>query len=91
MGLHHSLCRSDHVIDELGQPKGTADTANQSLWAIFLLGLAGGLVAILRDEWGFDGIVISDFNAFYEMISHGICENEKECAKVCSPLRVGYG
>ena len=30
------------VIDELGQPKGTADTANQSLWAIFLLGLAGG-------------------------------------------------
>ena len=36
---------------------------------------------ILRDEWGFDGIVISDFNAFYEMISHGICENEKECAK----------
>ena len=36
---------------------------------------------ILRKEWGFDGIVISDFNAFYEMISHGICENEQECAK----------
>lgn len=36
---------------------------------------------ILRKEWGFDGIVISDFNAFYEMISHGICENEKECAE----------
>ena len=35
------------VIDELGQPKGTADTANQSLWAIFLLGLAGGLVALV--------------------------------------------
>ena len=35
------------VIEELGQPKGTADTANQSLWAIFLLGLAGGLVALV--------------------------------------------
>lgn len=35
------------VIDELGQPAGTADTANQSLWAIFLLGLAGGLVALV--------------------------------------------
>lgn len=36
---------------------------------------------ILRGEWNFDGVVISDFAAFYEMISHGICENEKECAK----------
>ena len=35
------------VINELGQPKGTADTANQSLWVIFLLGLAGGLVALV--------------------------------------------
>ena len=35
------------VIDELGQPKGTADTANQSLLAIFLLGLAGGLIALV--------------------------------------------
>ena len=35
------------VIDELGQPKGTADTANQSLWVIFLLGLAGGVVALV--------------------------------------------
>ena len=35
------------VIDELGQPKGTADTANQSLLAIFLLGLAGGVVALV--------------------------------------------
>ena len=35
------------VISELGQPKGTADTSNQSLWVIFLLGLAGGLVALV--------------------------------------------
>jgi thiol:disulfide interchange protein DsbD len=35
------------VIEELGQPAGTANTATQSLWTIFLLGLAGGLVALV--------------------------------------------
>ena len=35
---------------------------------------------ILRDEWGFDGIVISDFGAFEEMIAHGVAENKKESA-----------
>ena len=35
------------VINELGQPAGTANTATQSLWVIFLLGLAGGLVALV--------------------------------------------
>ena len=35
---------------------------------------------ILRDEWGFDGIVISDYGAFEEMIAHGACEDKKECA-----------
>ncbi|MBQ8546353.1 MAG: beta-glucosidase BglX [Clostridia bacterium] len=35
---------------------------------------------ILRDEWGFDGVVISDYSAFEEMINHGTCENKKECA-----------
>ncbi len=35
------------VISELGQPAGTANTATQSLWVIFLLGLAGGLVALV--------------------------------------------
>ena len=35
---------------------------------------------ILRDEWGFDGIVISDFGAYQEMITHGACEDKKEAA-----------
>ncbi|MBO4982981.1 MAG: beta-glucosidase BglX [Clostridia bacterium] len=35
---------------------------------------------ILRDEWGFDGIVISDHGAYEEMIAHGVCENKKEAA-----------
>ena len=35
---------------------------------------------ILRDEWGFDGVVISDYGAYEEMIAHGVCENKKEAA-----------
>lgn len=36
---------------------------------------------ILRKEWGYDGVVISDYNAFREMVTHGYCENNKEAAK----------
>ena len=35
---------------------------------------------ILRGEWGFDGLVISDYDAYREMIVHGAYENEKEAA-----------
>ena len=36
---------------------------------------------ILRDEWGFKGTVISDYNAVGELITHGIAENKKDAAK----------
>ena len=35
---------------------------------------------VLRKEWGFEGVVISDYSAFEEMIDHGYCEDHKECA-----------
>ena len=35
---------------------------------------------ILRDEWGFEGVVISDYSAYEEMIDHGNCKDRKECA-----------
>lgn len=38
---------------------------------------------VLRDEWGFSGIVISDFNAVSELIPHGIASNLKEAARMC--------
>lgn len=37
---------------------------------------------ILRKEWGFDGIIVSDFNAFREMITHGYAENEEKAAEI---------
>ena len=36
---------------------------------------------VLRDEWGFDGPIISDYGAFAELIAHGYSSDEKECAR----------
>ncbi|WP_211749988.1 beta-glucosidase BglX [Paenibacillus sp. Marseille-Q4541] len=35
---------------------------------------------ILRDEWGFDGVLISDWAAIRELIAHGTAEDDKEAA-----------
>lgn len=33
---------------------------------------------VLREEWGFDGVVISDYAAVQELVTHGYAENNKE-------------
>ncbi len=38
------------------------------------------LIDLLRNEWAFDGVLISDYAAVVEMIKHGYAENKKECA-----------
>lgn len=35
---------------------------------------------ILRGEWGFDGVVISDWASIKEMVEHGAAEDDKEAA-----------
>ncbi len=35
---------------------------------------------ILRDEWGFDGVTVSDYAAMWELIPHGVAADEKEAA-----------
>lgn len=37
---------------------------------------------VLREEMGFEGVVISDYSAVDEMINHGIAQNSKEAAKL---------
>lgn len=35
---------------------------------------------VLRSEWGFDGVLISDWAAVGEMVTHGYCEDNAEAA-----------
>ena len=35
---------------------------------------------VLRDEWHFDGVVVSDYNAVKELITHGVAVDGKEAA-----------
>ncbi len=35
---------------------------------------------VLRDEWDYDGVVVTDWNAINEMVSHGYCEDARQAA-----------
>lgn len=35
---------------------------------------------VLREEWGFDGVIISDWGAVKELIPHGVAADEEEAA-----------
>ncbi len=45
------------------------------------------LKTILRNEWGFNGMVVSDWASIYEMIAHGYAADPKEAAE--KALRAG--
>lgn len=36
---------------------------------------------LLRGEWGFDGVIISDYNAVEELCMHGVAADKKEAAR----------
>ncbi len=42
------------------------------------------LMDILRDEFGFDGFVVSDWNSVIEMIAHGFAEDYKHAAELAA-------
>lgn len=50
---------------------GTPSSSNKKL-----------LSGILRDEWGFDGFVVSDWNSIGELIPHGVAADKKEAARL---------
>lgn len=37
---------------------------------------------ILRDEWGFDGVLVSDYDSIGELIHHGVAADLREAAKL---------
>ena len=47
-----------------------------------ILGHKEIMLDLLRKEWGFNGVVISDFGAVEELHEHGYCETGRDCARV---------
>ena len=37
---------------------------------------------VLREEWGFRGVVISDYDAVGELVTHGVAEDQKDAARL---------
>lgn len=61
----------DMIMPSFNNVNGIPSTANKHL-----------LCDILRDEWGFDGLVNSDYSAIKELIYHGVASNAKECTRL---------
>lgn len=43
---------------------------------------------ILRGEWEFDGLVVSDWNSVKELVVHGLCEDARAAAKAAASAGV---
>ncbi|MBQ8624904.1 MAG: beta-glucosidase BglX [Agathobacter sp.] len=82
---------SEHILREFYLPayKACIDAGTEMLMPSF--NVLNGVPAvvnkwlmqkILRDEWNFDGLVISDYNAIGELKRHGITEDMKEAARL---------
>ena len=61
---------SDTVMSAFNALNGVPATANPKL-----------LTSVLRDEWGFDGFVVSDWAAIHELVAHGIAKDGAEAAR----------
>lgn len=78
---------SERVLREVYLPpfKAAFDAGAQTVMAAF--NEVNGVPAcansfllrkILREEWGFEGVVVSDYNAVFELLNHGLAASEEE-------------
>ncbi|MBI3674923.1 MAG: glycoside hydrolase family 3 C-terminal domain-containing protein, partial [Rhizobiales bacterium] len=64
------------IMPSFNDIAGLPSTANAAL-----------LTGLLRQRWGFDGIIVSDYNAVAELIVHGVAADHAEAAALA--LRAG--
>lgn len=88
---YHTVDMSERVLRETYLPpyKAAIDAGAATVMTSFneLDGVpASGshylMTEILRNEWGFDGFVVTDYTSINEMIPHGVVANEKEAAEL---------
>ncbi len=82
---------SEHIMRELYLPayKACVDAGTTMLMPSFnslngIPSIANSHIMkdILKDEWGFDGVVISDYNAVAELLTHGVAADRKQAAQM---------
>ncbi len=88
---YNSVDMSEHTLREYYLPgyRACVDEGVEMLMPSF--NTIGGMPStankllldkILRKEWKFDGLVISDYNAYREMVRHGVAEDDKQAAEL---------
>lgn len=61
---------------------GTVMSAFLDLNGAPLTAHRGLLTGVLREEWGFDGFVVSDWEAVGELVHHGVAEDKAHAARL---------
>ncbi len=62
---------ADMIMPSFNSLNGVPATSNKWL-----------LNKILREEWGFEGVVVTDYNAINELMIHAVAENGKEATSL---------
>jgi beta-glucosidase len=62
---------AESLMVSFNEINGVPATANEWL-----------LTDLLRNEWGFQGFVVTDYNAVQELISHGVAEDYKDASEL---------
>lgn len=65
------------VMTAFNTIEGIPATANQWL-----------MEEVLRKEWGFDGVLITDYATIQELIAHGVAEDDREAARLAMEATV---
>ena len=60
----------------------TVMTAFNDLDGIPCTGNAALVAGVLKKQWGFEGLVVSDWNSVIEMIAHGFAADERQAARL---------
>jgi beta-glucosidase len=70
--FHAGVCvGAESVMPSFNEISGVPSHANHHL-----------ITDILRNEWGFDGVVVSDYTGIMELLHHGIAADSAEAARL---------